>query len=260
MNKLQYCYHCHTKRCGHAIGEDEEYVISAVNLGIKRLGFSDHVILPRGFEQPTIRGYSDQLNDYLNSIKSLKVKYKKDVEILVGFEAEYYPQMVDYYKDLLKDKIDFLILGQHCYLSDDHFCWYFHNDIRKNRLDLYTNHIVEGLKTGLFKYLAHPDLFMHSYPCWNEETEKYAKIILSTCEELDIPVEININGLIRRDWNEVGHAYPNGDFFELARQYNVRFIIGIDAHSPGAFNEEDIKKTLDFINKHHLKIDYDYRI
>ena len=35
-------YHTHTKRCGHAIGEDEEYVINAIEAGLTDLGFSDH--------------------------------------------------------------------------------------------------------------------------------------------------------------------------------------------------------------------------
>ena len=41
-----YNYHTHTSRCGHAIGEDEEYVIEAINASYKGIGFSDHVMLP----------------------------------------------------------------------------------------------------------------------------------------------------------------------------------------------------------------------
>ena len=37
-----YNYHCHTKRCGHASGTDEEYVEAAIKAGYKVLGFSDH--------------------------------------------------------------------------------------------------------------------------------------------------------------------------------------------------------------------------
>ena len=44
---MKYCYHTHTKRCGHAVGEDEEYVIEAIKAGIKDLGFSDHVFLKK---------------------------------------------------------------------------------------------------------------------------------------------------------------------------------------------------------------------
>ena len=35
-------YHSHTKRCEHAIGEDEEYVKAAIANGFQVMGFSDH--------------------------------------------------------------------------------------------------------------------------------------------------------------------------------------------------------------------------
>jgi transcriptional pleiotropic repressor len=37
-------YHTHTYRCGHAIGNDEEYVLEAIGLGLQTLGFSADVI------------------------------------------------------------------------------------------------------------------------------------------------------------------------------------------------------------------------
>ena len=39
---MDYNYHTHTARCGHAVGEDEEYVKRAIECGIKYMGFSDH--------------------------------------------------------------------------------------------------------------------------------------------------------------------------------------------------------------------------
>lgn len=35
-------YHSHTKRCGHAEGEDEAYVQEAIKNGYRYMGFSDH--------------------------------------------------------------------------------------------------------------------------------------------------------------------------------------------------------------------------
>ena len=36
-------YHSHTKRCEHAIGEDEEYVKAAIANGFQVMGFSDDI-------------------------------------------------------------------------------------------------------------------------------------------------------------------------------------------------------------------------
>ena len=136
MKTIAYNYHTHTYRCGHASGNEEDYVLAAIKLGIKRLGFSDHVILPKGYEQPGVRGSYDVFDDYVKTIKGLKEKYKDQIDILIGFETEYIPSCLDYYKKILSEDIDYLILGQHCYFTDS-FHWYPYdnkttNGIRKN--------------------------------------------------------------------------------------------------------------------------------
>ena len=260
-NKLQYCYHTHTKRCGHAVGNDEEYVKSAIKLGIKRLGFSDHIILPAGFEQPTIRGSFLLLNDYISSILSLKEKYKNEIEIHVGFEAEYYPNMIGYYQSLLKDKIEYLILGQHCYLDENNkFQFYFKKRSEDCDIQKYTDDIIAGLKTGLFKYLCHPDLFMRSYDEWTDELEDCSRRMLKTCEELNIPIELNLCGMRRSDWNENSRGYPTKHFFELVKEYHVKIVLGVDAHDPSNFNEEEIKNGLEFAKRHGFELEMDYYI
>ena len=101
--RLNYNYHTHTYRCGHAKGKDKDYVNAAIANGFKVLGFSDHVIL-KGYKQPGIRGNYSQLNNYIKSINRLKKAYDGKIEIHLGFECEYFPSMMDYYKKLLKEK------------------------------------------------------------------------------------------------------------------------------------------------------------
>lgn len=254
MNKLDFNFHTHTYRCGHAVGEDEQYVINAIKLGIKKLGFSDHVMLPSGFDQPGIRGSFSELEDYLHSIRALKEKYKDQIEIFVGFEAEYYPQMMDYYKWLLKNKIDYLIMGQHCYLKDNKFHWYFHKDSPVEDVKKYTDDVIKGLKTGLFKYLAHPDLFMHSQAGFSKGLEEQSRRILKTCEELNIPIEINLCGMRRRDYNGQNYSYSNDFFFDLVKDYKVDVILALDAHDPKDINQAELDKGFDFAKKHGIKV------
>ena len=72
-------YHTHTYRCGHAIGTDEEYVKAAIESGIKILGFSDHAPWPN-VDNRSHRMSMDMLDDYIESINSLKEKYKEEIE------------------------------------------------------------------------------------------------------------------------------------------------------------------------------------
>ena len=80
MMEFKNNYHTHTFRCGHASDfSDEEYVVSAINNGFEVLGFSDHIMLP-GISQPRIRGDYSLLDDYVNSINTLKEKYKNTIK------------------------------------------------------------------------------------------------------------------------------------------------------------------------------------
>ena len=260
MEKLDYCYHSHTKRCGHALGEDEEYVLNAIKAGIKRLGFSDHVFLPTGYEQPGTRGRFDQLDDYLRSVKALKEKYKDQIDILVGFEAEYYDIFEEYYKYLLKEKIDYLILGQHCGIRDGKFYWYCYDNCPIERIKEYVDDVIKGLKTGLFKYLAHPDLFMLSQNEWNTDLERESRRLLKACEDLHIPVELNLCGMRRRYYNEVNHSYPNINFYKLIKDYNLKVVVGVDAHDPSQYLDDKLNAAIDFAKRAGFEIDWDYKI
>ena len=90
-------YHTHTKRCGHATGEDEDYVLEALGHGFRLLGFSDHIRLP-GFSQPYTRGDYSLFDDYCQSINHLKKEYKDRLDIYLGFEAEAFLCYFPYYK------------------------------------------------------------------------------------------------------------------------------------------------------------------
>ena len=92
-------YHTHTYRCHHADGTEREYVERAIENGLKIFGFSDHVPMP--FPDGHQSGYRvriEALEDYVRTVEGLREEYKKDIEILLGFEAEYYPA---HFEDML---------------------------------------------------------------------------------------------------------------------------------------------------------------
>ena len=80
-NKMISNYHTHTKRCGHAAGEDKEYVEAAIRGNIKVLGFSDHCpwIFPDDFHS-TIRMSLSEVDGYFHSLEELKREYKAEIK------------------------------------------------------------------------------------------------------------------------------------------------------------------------------------
>ena len=257
---IDYCYHTHTKRCGHASGLDEEYVIAAINQGIKVLGFSDHIFL-KGIVLEHNRGTIDELDDYVNSINSLKEKYKDQIEIHVGFEAEYLPQYLDYYKQLLESKkIEYLILGQHCKVKDNQLVFYgLLEDHTKGALE-YTRDLIKGIKTGLFKYLCHPDFFVYWVDKDSELFKKCSLRMIRAAEKYNVPIEINLGG-IRNPYLDEKHKYASEQFFSLIGKRKVKVIIGVDAHNPSDFAVSNYKYAKYLINKYNLeeitRLDFD---
>lgn len=249
-------YHTHTYRCGHASGHEEEYIEAAIKGGLKILGFTDHVMLP-GLVQPGIRGNFELLEGYISSLKDLKEKYKDQIKILIGLECEYYPQFVEYYKSLLNDyHLDYLILGQHCYLDENNnFHWYWENDT-KYSLHHLVDDIIEGIKLGIFKYLAHPDMWVTNISKWTDHEEKEMIRLLEAVVKYDIPIEINLGHYNAREHFCSHLEYPYEGFWELASHYPVKVYIGRDAHSPDALliENQNFDHALEIVKKYKLNL------
>lgn len=254
---LDYCYHTHTFRCGHAFGTDEEYVVSAIENGFKTLGFTDHIFFP-GLLQPGMRGNYEWLADYVDSIRNLTSKYANQIKIYLGFEAEYYPQFDSYYKELLSSKkIDYLILGQHFELNGNRFGSYYGSVIEPVKLRKYVDEAIIGMSTGLFKYVAHPDLYMNDYyPGWNDLCDELAHRLCQASLKYDIPLELNMGNIRGRGLRQIGgefrYGYPHEKFWEVAGKYQVKTIIGIDAHAPNDFKGTSYKVLYDLVEKYKL--------
>ena len=254
---IDYCYHTHTYRCGHAIGKEEEYILAAIQAGFKVVGFTDHVFLPN-VEQPGMRGSYYELDDYIYTLQSLKKKYADKIEIHIGFECEYSDDLEDYYHYLKEVKgIEYLIIGQHLFYENGELTWLGRYGTPEEMLEHYVNTIIKGMKTGLFTYLAHPDLCLRFFKKFTPFVEANLRKLCEAAEYYEMPMEINMGGMrnCRRDPNDVMLKYPNEDFFKIASEYNIKFIIGLDTHDPADFstNLEDFASAEEIINKYNLR-------
>ena len=225
-------YHTHTFRCMHATGKDEDYVIAAIEAGITQLGFSDHT--PWKYNSDFVAGmrmHISQFDDYYKSIASLKEKYKDQIDIKIGLECEYFPRYMKWLKDLVKEyNLDYLILGHHYIETDEHFPYVGTNAKDNDYLNLYIESTIEGLSTGLFSYVAHPDLYCKAR-YWDKQCEQAAHKLCAYCKEHDILMEYNLAGA-RYTSHKTDMKYPHEKFWEIAAQYSIKAIIGIDAHNP----------------------------
>ena len=188
-------YHTHTMRCKHAVGEDKEYVEAAIAAGIQELGFSDHIPMPVDDERMNrIRMSRAEVDDYMDSILSLKREYRNDISIKVGFEGEYYaPLFHDQMKLLEQYPYDYLILGQHFLEVDGEGEYTGWESKDKKWITTYVDTCVEALETGAYSYLCHPDLihFIGDDAYWDMEMRR----LCLYCKEKNIPIAMTAHDL-----------------------------------------------------------------
>lgn len=242
-------YHTHTFRCNHATGSEEEYILNAIDGGIKIMGFSDHApaILYDGYRL-SWRVQPEDAEDYFKTIKNLREKYKDKIKIYIGFEMEYYPEYFDKMYSYVKGLgAEYLILGQHFY--DElggipHSAVEGHNE---EHLIAYTDSVIKGMRTGKFLYVAHPDMMNYSGDMKLYESQ--ARRVCEASKELDIPLEINLLGIFDN------RHYPNEAFLKVAGEVGCKMLYGFDAHSPDrAYDKTSLEKAEQLAKKYNINI------
>lgn len=236
-------YHTHTWRCNHASGTEKEYVERAIESGIKILGFSDHTPypFPEGFPS-RIRMGVDELEAYVKTVLDLKEEYKKDIEIHLGLEVEYYPDYFAKLQRLVSDyPVEYFLLAQH-FVGDEISGFYSGRETEDPKiLKRYCGQTAEAMETGYFTYFAHPDLirFTGDEGIYAEEMRKLCR----KAKACGMPLEINFLGLFE------GRNYPDGRFWKIAGEEGCDVIFGIDAHTPEAFQRPRTLQTAQVIVK-----------
>lgn len=216
-------YHSHTVWCKHGVGEIEDYIEKAIAHGLTEMAITEHVPHednhdPRRLQWEEFPAYDAALNKAIAS-------YQDQITIYKGWECEFYPSSMAAYEMFEKDYgYELFVLGQHRSGANreiDHFA-----PKGKKAIQLYADEVCQALETGRFHFLAHPDLFLVGYDAWDDHAIGVMSQIFDTCQRLDIPVEINANGL--RDKRQ----YPDRRSWELSKRYDLRYLINSDAHDP----------------------------
>lgn len=219
--KEKEIFHVHTYRCGHASQDsDEAYVQKAIEYGMERIVFTDHAPFPGNPFGSRMK--MEEFESYIKSIHSLKKKYKDEIEVLCGLEIEYFPQYMDYYKELKASAdIDVLILGQHMYMHEDGTYNFMDKD-RSGEYEGISKAIIEAIGTGLFDVVAHPDrMCMRCKKIDDVVIDTITGVITAACKA-GVLLEKNYSSMLREN-NYIEEFWDYAD--------NVGIIYGYDAHS-----------------------------
>lgn len=223
----RYNLHTHSFYCGHGEGRIEEYAEEAEKSALALLGFSEHLPFPDDRFHDSRMPYSKKTY-YERDVLGMKELYRGRLDILLGWECDYFPEYGSYY-DEVRFSSDYLIFGVHHIKREGVYKSLFFRSLCKEDIYGYARRYIEAMSSGLFLYGAHPDVFFINYEKFDEDARCISKDLLEAARETGTPLEMNANGLLRP--SRYGRpSYPMREFWQMAAEMKIKVVKGSDAH------------------------------
>ncbi|MGW0332533.1 histidinol-phosphatase [Streptomyces sp. NPDC003011] len=229
--------HTHHNRCGHATGSLRDYVVAALDKGVKVLGLSDHTPMFAADEDhalPPVAMPKSQFPSYVAEALALKEEFAHSIEILVSTEADFFSGRMDpYTKALSAHPLDYVIGSVHMFEGRDIF------DVTRwetaEAQDLaavkarYFRAMAECARSGLFHVMGHVDALKGNHPeLGAAPAPAAADEMLRAIRDSGAVMEINTSGGTKK----CGGWYPESDLLERAHHFRVPITFASDAHVP----------------------------
>jgi len=224
-------YHLHTPLCKHAVGHPREYAAKGQALGLPEIGLSDHSPMSEYFDD--WRMALDEFPIYLEMVDEARVEFP-NLPIRLGLEVDFLKGGEEWIRKLSRlADFDYFIGSVH-YITEDwavddprhisRFSGEAVNEIWSAYWKLYE----EAIRTGLFDFMAHPDLPKKFGHRPEGDLRGYYEPVIQALADTGTAFEINTAGL-RKDVREM---YPARQFLEMAFSAKIPLLINSDAHDP----------------------------
>ena len=236
-------WHTHTFRCKHAAGDVADYCAAARRAGLTTLGISDHTPTRDGRWSGVRMDYA-LMPDYIAAIDAAAAAFP-DMRLYKGLECEWVPAFGrGWFADDLRGRfgLDFIALAPHAFtMASGDGPWYnsFLRDLTIDQdawLRGYARYVTEAIATGLFDYIAHPDLIGCFCTAWTPECAAVARDIAQAARDAGMPLEINTSGFrkppVKDDDGTVRPQYPWLPFWRIVAEEGAAAIVNTDAHAP----------------------------
>lgn len=239
--------HMHTRFCDGG-EEPVSYVRSAIEKGLVSVGFSAHAPVP--FDTNWALS-CHRLQSYIEEITRLKEEFNSQIQVYLGLELDYFPDIVPYSKSILASgTFDYFIGSVHFIdafpdgrrwtidCPNDEFrigfSQIFDNDpveVTRKYFD-YTRKMIRDLNPPVIGHIDklkmqyHPDCYIpENHPVFREELLK----TFETAQKAGSIVEINTRGIYK---NGYGDSYPGRELFAVMNQMGLKVTVNSDAHLP----------------------------
>jgi histidinol-phosphatase (PHP family) len=244
---MLFDYHMHTPLCGHATGHPSEYAAEALRKGLKEIGFSEHNPMPEKFDD--WRMDLADFPEYLKLVHEARKEFPQ-LPIRLGLECDFIPGRESWIRELSqKVEFDYFIGAVH-YITPD---WDVDNPLKLARWkdqpveEVWTRYfkaMTQAAQSGLFDFMAHPDLVKKFGHIPKGDLRPYYRETLDAIEAAGIAMEVSTAGLRK----EVMEIYPAKPFLEEAFRRNIPVLISSDSHTPREVGYE-FERALAFVKE-----------
>ncbi|HUI91423.1 MAG TPA: histidinol-phosphatase [Chitinivibrionales bacterium] len=235
-------YHVHTPYCGHAQGKTIDYIETAVGLGMKEIGFSDH--LGRYYlGKNQKKRYWDwgmrerDMARYFSELLDLKETYGDRIAVRIGLEIDYIEGAEHLAEEIVSQyPFDYLLGSIHCLpiLGWRHLSEYVKVDA-KRVYEAYFGAVKSAARSGLFQSLAHMD-FLWRYVAWPDapasRIEEYISESVALAAAHGTCIEVNANGFLWSQMEELKKFDLFDVLLEQVKKHQACITVGSDAHTP----------------------------
>ena len=229
--------HMHSHFSGDSEAPMESMVLSAVQKGLRRICFTEHLDIDYKSPDGSDDGIFDlNIDSYLYELLDLRAKYKNAIDILFGIEIGVQPHLRRELALTGKSReFDFILHSTHMVGGiDPYYKEFFEANDPAHAMERYFEEVRKNLKTfDNFDSLAHLDYCCRYLPAGPDYdyslVSDMADDILSFLIEHEKALELNTGGLGKSG----GVMNPRSEILKRYRELGGELVtIGADAHRP----------------------------
>lgn len=238
-------YHCHTSY-SDGKGMPIDYVLQAIELGMKSIGISEHAPVPfySFWNMP-----ANKVNAYIENVVALKHQYANEIEIYCGLEIDYIANEFDLIKNTAQvNKLDYTIGSIH-FLGKKANGEYWNTDGAEEEFEVgarevFNNHgqkmveayfnalneLIRDLKPTIIGHIDKFKMYNNNNRFFNESSDYYKNSFIQTLElakQTDCIIEFNTRGFYKHP-NKM--PYPSLWALKKIKELGLRITINSDSH------------------------------
>jgi len=225
-------YHVHSKWCGHATGELDEYVEAAIACGLAEIGLSEHLPIPIPTDEK-INLTAAEMETWVRQVHDARDRYRGDIVVRLGGECDFIPGQEAAIAALIgRYPFDYVIGSVH-FLGD----WGFDNPRQmhvydqRDLMQVYAEYFsvaAAAAESGFFDVLGHADLVKKFGFRPKQDYSHLLEGLAETLAAAGMCVEVNTAGMDK----PVGEIYPGEPLMRELAARDVPVTLGSDAHAP----------------------------